>query len=219
MKPSKLLSLLLSLALAVFFLSAAVAIPILYRPFYYEQIESLALAEQTGWSEAVIRQAYDEVMDYLVADAPFGTGELKWSASGMQHFADCKVLFRLDFILLGCASLLLLALALLRWRRKIAFHRFAGRSPAFWAAAGMALVFALAALWALIDFNSLFTAFHSVFFPGKTNWLFDEQADQIIQILPEVFWVRTGAFVLTVSLGGAVLTAAAAALLRKHDKP
>ena len=76
MKPSKSLSILLSVVLAVFFLSAAIAFPILCRPFYYQQIHLLQLTERTGWSEQTIREAYDEVMDYLVFDAPFGTGDL-----------------------------------------------------------------------------------------------------------------------------------------------
>lgn len=210
MKPSKLLSILLSLALALFFLSATIAVPILCRPFYYHQIDALSLPETTGWSEETIRGAYDEVMDYLVFGAPFGTGELRWSESGQAHFADCRTLFRLDFVLLGVSAAVLAVLAVLYRRGKLAFHRFCGRSPAFWAAAGLSAVFLLAAVWAVIDFTSLFTAFHHVFFPGKTNWVFDWRTDEIILILPEAFWARTGALVLALCLGGLWLTALAA---------
>lgn len=215
MRPSKPLSILLSLALALFFLSAAIAAPILCRPFYYHQIDALDLPEQTGWSEQTIRGAYDEVMDYLVFGAPFGTGELRWSESGQAHFADCRTLFRLDFVLLGVSAAVLAALAVLYRRGKIAFHRFCGRSPAFWAAAGLSAVFLLAALWAVIDFTSLFTAFHHMFFPGKTNWVFDWRTDEIILILPEIFWAKIGALVLGLCLGGLWLTALAARRLHR----
>lgn len=216
MKPSKLLSILLSLALALFFLSATIAVPILCRPFYYHQIDALDLPETTGWSEETIRGAYDEVMDYLVFGAPFGTGELRWSESGQAHFADCRTLFRLDFVLLGVSAAVLAVLAVLYRRGKLAFHRFCGRSPAFWAAAGLSAVFLLAAVWAVIDFTSLFTAFHHVFFPGKTNWVFDWRTDEIILILPEIFWAKTGALVLALCLGGLWLAALAAWQLCKR---
>lgn len=218
MKPSKSLSILLSLALAVFFLSAAIAFPILCRPFYYRQIDALGLPEATGWSEQTIRGAYDEVMDYLVYGAPFGTGELRSSDDGQAHFADCRTLFRLDFVLLGVSTVALAVLAVLYRRGRIAFHRFHGRSPAFWAAAGLSAVFLLIAVWALIDFTGLFTVFHHVFFPGKTNWVFDWRTDEIILILPEAFWARTGALVLALCLGGLWLTALAAWALRRRRK-
>lgn len=218
MRPSKPLSILLSLALALFFLSAAIAVPILCRPFYYHQIDALDLPGQTGWREQTIRGAYDEVMDYLVCGAPFGTGELRWSESGQAHFADCRTLFRLDFVLLGVSAAVLAVLAVLYRRGRIAFHRFCGRSPAFWAAAGLSAVFLLAAIWAVIDFTSLFTAFHHAFFPGKTNWVFDWRTDEIILILPEIFWAKTGALVLGLCLGGLWLTALAAwRLHRRHQ--
>ena len=146
-------------------------------------------------------------MDYLVGGAPFGTGALKWSESGKSHFADCRRLFRLDFALLGLSAVVLAVCGLLCRRKRLSPHRFCGRSPAFWAAAVLTALFALAAVWAAIDFGSLFTAFHRVAFPGKSNWIFDARTDEIILILPEAFWARMGALVLAVSLGGAWLTA------------
>ncbi len=218
MKPSKILSVFLSLTLAVFFLSAAVAAPILCRPFYYWQARSLKLTEQTGWNETVIHQAYDEVMDYLVKEAPFGTGVLKWSENGKNHFSDCKKLFRLDFILLYGSASILIILGLLRYKKRISFYYFMRRTPPFWSAIGLTLIFSFAAVWAVTDFNGLFTFFHKVFFPGKTNWVFDYRTDEIILILPELFWAHTGALVLSLSLGGSLITAAISEMISKHSK-
>ncbi|WP_306487482.1 TIGR01906 family membrane protein [Agathobaculum sp.] len=217
MKLSKSLSVLLSLSLALFFLTAAIAFPILFRPFYYSQADALNLPEQLGLEESVIHEAYDEVMDYLVYGAPFGTGELRWSAEGQAHFADCRVLFRLDFLLLAISAILLVLLAVL-YCRGIRFHHFLGRSPAFWSAAGLSAVFLAAAVWAILDFDGLFTAFHHIFFPGKTNWVFDWRTDEIILILPEAFWARTGALVLVLCLGGLWLTTLALWLIRRYRK-
>ncbi|MDD5937405.1 MAG: TIGR01906 family membrane protein [Clostridiales bacterium] len=207
MKRSKVFSILCSLLIALCCLTAAIAVPILCRSFYYAQIDALELVEKTGWSENTIRGAFDEVMDYLVKDAPFGTGQLKWSESGRSHFADCKGLFRLDFILLGASAAGLLILAVLRSTKRLRLHFFLGRTPAFWALIGTAAVLLLLTVWALVDFNSLFSAFHTLFFPGKTNWIFDYRTDQIILILPEAFWARAAALVvgLTLALEGAAV--------------
>ena len=59
MRPSKFLSALCSLLLALFLLTAAIAVPILCRPLYYAQIDALDLTENTGWDEETIRGAYD----------------------------------------------------------------------------------------------------------------------------------------------------------------
>ena len=58
-KGSKLLSALTSLLLAVALVTGAVAVPILWRGFYYGQIEALALPAQTGFSPEIIRGAFD----------------------------------------------------------------------------------------------------------------------------------------------------------------
>lgn len=205
-KSSKFFSVLTSVALIPFLLTGGVAVPILWRGFYYGQIDALSLPARTGLSPQVIRDAFDEVMDYLLNGAPFGTGELRWSESGMAHFADCRELFRLDFLVLEISATVLLAVLILVLTKKLALHRFAGRGPCFWAfvvMTGMVLIFGL---WGLIDFESLFTAFHTLFFPGKENWIFDYRYDQIILILPEDFWARAAALVGGLALGtGAVL--------------
>ena len=41
---------------------------------------------------------------------------------------------------------------------------------------------------AALDFDRAFTVFHTIFFPGKDNWLFDPMTDPVILILPEAFF-------------------------------
>lgn len=183
---NRVISVLLSLVLALFAISSAIAVPIVCRPFYYLHIKALNLPEQTGWSAEEIRNAYDDVMDYLLRDEPFGTGTLRWSESGKSHFADVKGLFWLDLI--TCAATGALLIVLLFAVRRIPPHRFAQRGPSFWAGAGILLVFALVGVLGALDFDRAFTAFHSIFFPGKTNWLFDPRTDQIILILPDTYF-------------------------------
>lgn len=188
MRPSKFAALACIAALAGLILSFSIAVPILFRPFYYVQIDALDLPERTGWSEETIREAYDQVLDFCVLGKPFGTGQLAWSESGYSHFADVRGLFLLDFAVLGVTGGIVVLLLILRLTGKLSFHRFLGRGPGFWAgvtAGGLVLV--VAALAAL-DFQRAFVVFHALFFPGKDNWIFDPATDQIILVMPEVFF-------------------------------
>ena len=217
-RPSKLLTIFTALVTAVFSLTAAVALPILWRGWYYGQVVSLRLVEQTGYSEGVIRGAFDAVMDYLVKDAPFSTGALLSSESGAAHFADCKVLFRLDFVALAVSGAILLLLLLIALFSTGFRERFT-TSPPLLALCLTLFFFALFALWALLDFEGLFTAFHALCFPGKTNWIFDYRTDEIILILPEAFWARAAALVAGLAFGGAAVLAIAEALLHRAKRP
>ncbi len=218
MKRSKFASVLTSVTLAAFLLSGSIAVPILWRGFYYGQIEALALPARTGYSPQVIRDAFDQVMDYLVKGAPFGTGALPWSESGRAHFADCKGLFFLDFGVLAVSAILLLALVILLATKKLRLHPFLGRGPCFWAVAGLGAVLLALGAWAVIDFDSLFAAFHAVCFPGKDNWIFDYRTDAIILILPQDFWMRAAALVAGLCFGGGILLATAEALVLRRKR-
>ena len=205
MRPSKCAALVCIVALAGLILSFSIAVPILLRPFYYVQIDALDLPERTGWSEETIREAYDQVLDFCVLGKPFGTGQLAWSESGRSHFADVRGLFLLDFAVLGVTGVAVLLLLALRLTKKLSFHRFLGRGPGFWAgitAGGLVLVTAgLAAL----DFQRAFVVFHAIFFPGKDNWIFDPATDQIILVMPEIFFrncaILIGVVLLTCCVG------------------
>ena len=41
---------------------------------------------------------------------------------------------------------------------------------------------------AALDFDRAFAVFHTIFFPGKDNWLFDPMTDPVILILPEEYF-------------------------------
>ncbi len=219
MKGSKFLSVLTSLLTAVFLLTGGIAVPILWRGFYYWQMDALQLPYRSGFSAEVVKGAFDQVMDYLVKGAEFGTGQLKWSEEGMAHFADCKALFRLDFIVLGVCAAALVVIAVLALKGKVRLHRFLDRGPCFWGTIGLAAVLAVVLVWALTDFDGLFTAFHTAFFPGKTNWVFDWRSDQIILILPEDFWARAAALVGVVALGGGAVLSGIESFVHRGREP
>lgn len=206
MKNSKLYSWVLALAAALFVLSAAIAVPILCRPFYFAHIEPYNLAEGRGLTVEQVKDAFNEVLDYCIGRTDeFGTGILVWSESGRDHFADCKELFLLDFrVLAGSTAVLLLLFVL--WKMKKTGPALLGRRrPVFWSGLVLCLLFVFVGAALLIDPDAAFVAFHHIFFPGKTNWLFDYRTDSIILILPEEYFIHCGiliaALILLAALG------------------
>ena len=197
MKQSKPLSLLLSVLTALLVLSGSVAVPLLCRPFYYAHIGSLGLEAYTGLTAEQIRHAFDQVMDFCLGLRPdFAAGVLPFSESGASHFADVRVLFLLDLwvMLLSLAALGAVLLCCRRYR--VRPWRFHGRGPGFWAAAGLGAAFLGTGGLAALDFDRAFVVFHTLFFPGKDNWIFDWQTDPVILILPEEFFRNCAILIL-----------------------
>ena len=208
MKSNRLLSILFALALVLFLITAAISLPIYCRGFYYAHIEPMGIPEYTGFSPVQIREAYDQVLDYLTAGKPFGTGVFPHSAEGAAHFADCKVLFDLNRNVLLLSGGVLLMLLLLRKLGKTGPYRLGSRSAAFWAAIfAIVLPLVLGGLAAL-NFDRAFVIFHRVFFPGKTNWVFNWQTDSIILALPQDFFMHCAMLI-----GGGLLLFSTAVLL------
>jgi len=192
----KLLSLLCAILTALTVLTGAIAVPILCRPFYYAHVDAYHLTVY-GWSQDEIYTAYNEMMDYCTGRREdFSAGVLAFSESGASHFADVRGLFLLDLqVLFLCLPLLAVLLVVCRWKR-LAFARFWGRGPGFWAAAGLGGGFIAVGLLAALDFDRAFVIFHQIFFPGKENWIFDYRTDPIILLLPQDFFRNCALLIL-----------------------
>ena len=202
MRPCKLLSVLLAIAIALALLTGAIAAPILCRPFYYAHIGPLELEEYTGLTREEIRTAYDEMLDYCLGGEEFSTGVLKWSESGKSHFTDVRVLFLLDLRAFAAGTAAIVLLLIVGRLRRRSPARLLGRGPCFWAGAGLGSAFLIVGGLAALDFDRAFTVFHTIFFPGKTNWLFDPDTDQIINILPEKFFMDCAILILVILVIG-----------------
>lgn len=196
------------LAVAVFFfiLTASIGLPIYIRPFYYAHIEALDLPEVSGFTADQIRFAYDEVLDYLTLPGKsFGTGDMACSESAADHFRDCRVLFDLNAWVLLISGGVIGVLLILQRKGIVGPLKLGSRGGAFWgafSAVGLPLV---VGFLAALDFNRAFVIFHSIFFPGKDNWIFNWYNDQIIRVLPQQFFMNCailiGTGILVMSLG------------------
>ena len=202
----KLLTTVLGLFMALLVITGSVALPIYFRPFYYWQVESLCIPQITGYDRATVIAAYDEVLNYLtLPGAPFGTGAFPHSEAGKSHFADCKALFTLNttVLLISLAAVVLLVLLCRRgvfrlWTPK-------GRHIATWVGREILITFAILGALVAVDFNRAFMAFHSLFFPGKENWIFDIHADPIINALPETFFMHCACLILCSVVAASVI--------------
>lgn len=202
MKRSKLLCVWAAVLTALILLTAAIAAPILCRPFYYAHIAPLELCERTGLSENEIKTAFDEMMDYCLGAEEFSTGVLAWSQAGKSHFDDVRSLFLLDLRVLAVSVLLLAATLVLARLTKRRPARLLGRGFPFWAGIGLSGIFLIVGGLAAIDFDRSFVIFHTLFFPGKDNWIFDPRTDEIIQILPQDFFMHCAVLILVLLLLG-----------------
>ena len=151
---------------------------------YSADLGALGIPEASGVPRAEAIANYDAVMAFL---SPFSDGEfslptLAWSAEGAAHFADCKALFSGVYLAGGLAAVALVLIGLFGGFRDRKTLRVS-------ATATLAIPAALLAAVA-IDFDGAFVLFHSVFFPGATNWIFDEAVDPVIAILPAEFFLH-----------------------------
>lgn len=219
MKPSKLLSLFTGVFTALLVLSASIAVPLLCRPFYYAHIKALNLDGYTGLSVEQIKEAFDQVMDYCLGLRPdFAAGVLPFSESGASHFADVRVLFLLDLWVAGLSLAALLVLFILSRRKKLTPAPLLGHGPGFWAAIGLGGLFLIVGGLAATNFERAFVIFHSLFFPGKTNWLFDWRTDPIILLLPEDFFRNCAILILALLIFWCVVLIAADLLAQRRRK-
>ena len=202
MKTSKLLCALIAIFAALTLFTAAVAVPILCRPFYYAHIGPMRLEERTGLTREEIMTAFNEMLDYCLGADEFSTGVLPWSESGKAHFTDVRRLFLLDLWGLAGSAVALAATLLIAHRTGRTAARPLGRGSAFWAGAGLGGAFLIVGALAALDFDRAFVVFHALFFPGKDNWLFDPRTDRIITILPQEFFRNCAIFILALLVLG-----------------
>ena len=212
-------SVLAFLATPLFFISFAVSIPAVFRPFYYACITPLHIEEYSGYNRETIVEAYDDVMDFIWEGAEFKTGSLDWTEEEKAHFEDCIPLFQLQVILACVLGAYLLVYLILIKKKVLNPARFKGISSVSYGGMLTIVLMAIIGIFAAIDFDKLFNLFHAVFFPGKDNWVFNEDIEEVIKILPEEFFaVCVGFIVGLVVILSIVAIVVGVVYKLKHDK-
>ena len=194
----KLLGIFQAALIALVIVSGAIALPILFRPFFYWHIGPLNLCDMVNLTSEQVKTAYNEMIDYCIGIShTFSAGELPFSEEGASHFADVQKLFVLDLRVLAVAGVLLLTLLLWKGKKPV---RLLGHTPGFWGAIGLGVSFLVIGGLAALDFDRAFVIFHKLFFPGKDNWLFDSRKDPIINMLPAEFFRNCAILIFAVIL-------------------
>lgn len=201
MKKSKVLSLYMIVMIIIFIITFSISIPVLFRPFYYLHINMLDLVNKTGYDYQTIKTAYDEMMNFCLGLTPyFSTGELKYSVDGINHFIDVRNLIFLDLSLLLFSGLNIFITPRILKKKNVIPYKFNNYNNSYYAAKILLAVFISIILFSLSNFRRTFVIFHQIFFPGKTNWLFDHRYDEIILILPEVYFKNCAILIVSVLL-------------------
>ena len=194
----KILSVMLVIATVVLTITFSIGLPIYFRPFYYAHIDALDMPYVTDLTAEEIREAYDEVLDFCTQrGGEFSSGVLKFSEEGASHFADCKKLFNLNLFALLVSATVIGIIIILKRTKIITLARPRGYNLGFWAGIGTLVSFATVGGLAALDFDEAFRIFHTLFFPGKDNWLFDPDVDEVIMIMPEEFFMNCAILILS----------------------
>ncbi len=216
-RESKLIAAAMTVFTALAVLSGSIAVPILCRSFYYAHITPLQMRLRVRLTEEQVRETYNEVMDYCMGKMDtFELSHLTWSAEGASHFADVRNLFLLDLTVAATAIALLVILWAIRRYCNIRPTLIKDHSPMFWAATGLVCTFTVLGFLGTVDFDGFFTAFHTVFFPGKDNWIFDPETDPVINMLPQVFFRNCAILVGALILIGCIILILADRYYRKR---
>ena len=189
------MSAIFALAVVVLTITFSIGLPIYIRPFYYAHIPSIQeeMEEllETTIPEDTIKDAYDEILDFLTLEGrEFGAGKLPYSEEGKGHFEDCKVLFDLNRNAFIISIITAAVIFILDKLKLISLCKPKGFSLTFISGVGTLALFATLGVVAAMDFEKAFTVFHHIFFPGKSNWMFNPLTDPIILFMPQNFFMN-----------------------------
>ncbi|WP_051675959.1 TIGR01906 family membrane protein [Ureaplasma canigenitalium] len=186
----------LTLSIMLFIISFSISLPILIRPFYYYHLNNLDINSLTFKAGKLdygeLKRAYDELLDYLTLGGSFKMGQLKYSIPGMEHFVDVKNLFTASFTSLGISSVLSFSLIL---TIKLKKYQVDIIKIGFIASIILFLIIIIIGILVSINFDRAFEVFHTIFFPGKDNYDFNGNVDEIIKILPTEFFLNVSIFI------------------------
>ena len=221
MVKNKILTALLGVCIAILVITVSIGLPIYVRPFYYAHIDALDMTEYTGLTKEEIKDGYDEVLDFLTLPGKeFGTGVFKYSEEGKSHFEDCKVLFDLNITMLIISLVGTVALLVLYKKGVYKVCQPHSFNLLFTIGAYTLGTFGTIAALASINFDKAFEIFHKIFFPGKDNWLFNWYTDEIIQVLPQDFFMHCATLICVgvITLSTAVFVAEAIMKAKAKNK-
>ena len=184
----------------MFFLYFAVLLAALHTvgtdgALYYRLQMRANILPEAGIGEEELISLDADLADYLAGDASALDGS-PFNERELTHMKDCFdlfVLLRRALVAAGVAAAALLAGA------SLLGHQITARAALAGALALLGLI-ALLGIWGMVDFDSLFTAFHRLLFTNDL-WLLDPRTDLLICICPQSMFMT-----MAVRIAGAELS-------------
>jgi integral membrane protein (TIGR01906 family) len=162
-------------------------LPLLTPWFIHAALDAAGSADLLGLSAEQTHALSDRSVEELVLgpgsfEFSGPDGEPFYDTDERSHLGDARLLLGV-FLMVGGLAIVGLGAALARWP---------DRRAATWTVvrrAGLATAIAvvLLGLVSLVAFDSLFTLFHRILFPGG-NWSFDPSSQHLVQLYPFRFW-------------------------------
>ncbi len=204
-------NLLLALVGFLFLASLSVVLVLNLRCIYYFDIDYLNLVEETGYSEEIIRDNYDALIDYNLLWK--GADELEFPDFPMSdeaaiHFKEVKRIFVALQILCPVTGVILLIFLC----RKLAARDYGSLTLISILTFAVPIVLGV---YAALNWETFFVQFHELFFQND-YWLFNPITDPVILILPDAFFAHCAAAILLILFVGGILTEVAYRLLTRR---
>jgi integral membrane protein (TIGR01906 family) len=206
---------LLSLATAITIL--AVALVLLLTPIWthpalqvsYNAGDTLCTPQTDraachGLTGSDVVAASDQTIHALIFTSDFSfvspnstNGEPFYTEAEQSHMRDVRIVL-FAFLFLAIVSAVFIVLSLVRRPRDAQRWKAIGRGG-IWLVVAMVVL----GLVAFVAFDTVFTLFHEIFFPGG-NWSFPADSNLIL-VYPETFWELSSAALFSLSVIGALI--------------
>lgn len=146
-------------------------------------------------TDALFSAIQEATQENNVAESLKSSERYTLPENALSHLSDCTPIFttgRISVGVVGGFSLAgLVALLILAGRKRVGRTIIAGASL-------VGALLLLLGLWAIVDFNGLFTWMHTMLF-AQGNWTFSSTS-LLIQLFPEAFWAAMAALWVVASL-------------------
>lgn len=146
-------------------------------------------------TDALFSAIQEATQENNVAESLKSSERYTLPENALSHLSDCTPIFttgRISVGVVGGFSLAgLVALLILAGRKRVGRTMIAGASL-------VGALLLLLGLWAIVDFNGLFTWMHTMLF-AQGNWTFSSTS-LLIQLFPEAFWAAMAALWVVASL-------------------
>ena len=176
-------------------------------------ITGVSTAEYPAMAERITAYLTGSADTFQTTLAVHGQMREAFSEKELTHMQDVKSLFAL------CKTLLITGGAYLLFWITLAFfyrHRLLRLTARAYLITGTCIVILAIslAIWAAVDFHTLFTLFHKVFFTNNL-WQLNPKQDLLLQLMPTAFFMDYAARIGMIWLCGAVIIALAAFITLK----